>query len=141
MWKILVFTLLWANFKNFPLIYHLRLLNAVRFVIRTMRPPKDPTPDQLFQPIITSSTVPLTEFDAMGHKSNSTYFSDHDIARTHLVCTLFSKGIEKVRGGTTPLVNGKPPSMRLALGAVSCSFKKELRVRIKVVHLLTMLLY
>ncbi|KKY14882.1 putative capsule polysaccharide biosynthesis protein [Phaeomoniella chlamydospora] len=61
------------------------------------------------------------------HKSNSTYFTDVDVARTHLICTLFARGIENVRGGTSSLVHGKPSNFGVALGAVSCSFRKELK--------------
>ena len=61
------------------------------------------------------------------HKSNSTYFTDVDIARTHLLCTLFAKGIEKVRGGTGSVVKGKVSNFAVALGAVSCSFRRELK--------------
>ncbi|KAK5047593.1 hypothetical protein LTR84_006690 [Exophiala bonariae] len=68
------------------------------------------------------------ETDIFGHKSNSTYFTDIDIARVHLVTTMFGEGIETIRGGTT--MNGlsrKPYSkFSLALGAVSCTFQKEL---------------
>lgn len=60
-------------------------------------------------------------------ESNSSYFSDNDIARTHLVCTLFSRGIEKIRGGTAVLVDGKTSPFAFALGAVSCSFRKEIK--------------
>ena len=62
-------------------------------------------------------------------ESNSTYFSDLDIARVHLVCTLFSSGIEHIRGGTSAINRGgsKKPFFGLALGAVSCNFKRELK--------------
>lgn len=60
-------------------------------------------------------------------ESNSSYFSDNDIARTHLVCTLFAKGIEKIRGGTSALIDGKASPFAFALGAVSCSFRKEIK--------------
>ncbi|KAI8959838.1 hypothetical protein F5Y11DRAFT_331935 [Daldinia sp. FL1419] len=67
------------------------------------------------------------EIDFNMHKSNSSYFSDVDIARTHLVCTLFAKGIEQMRGGTAAYTGSKKPVFGLALGAVSCNFKRELR--------------
>ena len=127
LWKVLLFTWIVANFKNFPLIYHLRLLNAVRFVLRSQRSPHGPTPQQLFQPIITSSKASLLETDCYLHKSNSTYFSDVDVARAHLLTTLFGRGIEKIRGGTTAIVRGKVPSFGVALGAVTCVFRKELK--------------
>lgn len=67
------------------------------------------------------------EIDFNMHKSNSSYFSDVDIARTHLVCTLFAKGIEHMRGGTAAYTGSKKPVFGLALGGVSCNFKRELR--------------
>lgn len=68
------------------------------------------------------------EIDVFGHKSNSTYFTDIDVARVHLVTTMFGKGIEAIRGGTTMNGISKNPHSKftLALGAVSCTFKKEL---------------
>lgn len=53
-------------------------------------------------------------------ESNSTYFQDVDIARTHLICTLFSAGIEQARKSKGQGILGA------ALGAVSCSFRKEI---------------
>jgi hypothetical protein len=127
LWKLLLVALVFGNLKNIPGVYHLRLLNAFRFVIRTCRTEEPVTPEHLFQPIITSSKATLMETDLYLHKSNSTYFSDLDIARTHLICTLFSKGIEKVRGGTSGVVGGKVSSFAVALGAVSCTFRRELK--------------
>lgn len=128
-WKVLLVFSILANFKNFPLIYHLRILNGVRFVLRSQRSSKTLSPDQLFQPLITSSKATLMETDVFGHKSNSTYFSDIDIARVHLLTTLFSKAIEDVRGSTT--MNGLSGKARsgftLPLGAVCCSFRRELK--------------
>ena len=128
-WKAVLLIFIAFNLKNFPLIYHLRILNGVRFVLKSQRPQQDLTPDQLFQPLITSSRAPLMEIDVFGHKSNSTYFSDVDIARTHFALTVFSKAIEKMRGGTT--MNGLSGKARSAftmpLGAVSCCFKRELK--------------
>lgn len=127
LWKLLLLALVLGNLKNIPGVYHLRLLNAFRFVIRTCRTKEPVTPEHLFQPLITSSKATLMETDLYLHKSNSTYFSDLDIARTHLICTLFSKGIEKVRGGTSGVVGGKVSSFAVALGAVSCTFRRELK--------------
>lgn len=67
------------------------------------------------------------EIDFNMHKSNSSYFADIDIARTHLVCTLFAGGIAQMRGGTAAYTGSKQPLFGLALGAVSCTFKRELR--------------
>lgn len=126
-WIPLALSLVLLNLKVFPFIYHLRILNAVRFVLRSQRPKNDVNPEQLFQPIITSSKACLMEIDVFGHKSNSTYFTDIDVARAHLVTTLFGKGIDNFRGGTTMNgLSGKRSNFTVALGGVSCTFKKEL---------------
>ncbi|KAI0178930.1 hypothetical protein GGR52DRAFT_281892 [Hypoxylon sp. FL1284] len=130
-WSTLWFTLLCVfvalNIKHMPFIWHLRLVNAFRFILRTQRPAVPLGPAHIFQPIITSSTAQLMEIDFNMHKSNSSYFADVDIARTHLVCTLFAKGIEKMRGGTAAYTGSKKPVFGLALGGVSCNFKREVR--------------
>ncbi|KAI0380192.1 hypothetical protein F5Y04DRAFT_281953 [Hypomontagnella monticulosa] len=130
-WSTLWFTLLCLfvalNIKNMPFMWHLRLVNAFRFILRTQRPAVPLQPAHIFQPIITTSTAQLMEIDFNMHKSNSSYFSDVDIARTHLVCTLFAKGIEHMRGGTAAYTGSKKPIFGLALGGVSCNFKRELR--------------
>lgn len=105
----------------------MRILNAFRFILRTQRPSVDFKPSHIFQPLVTSSTAQLLETDFNLHKNNSTYFSDVDISRTHLACTLFAKGIEKMRGGTSAYTGSKEPPFGLALGAVSCSFHKEIK--------------
>ena len=67
----------------------------------------------------------LFEIDFNCHKTNSSYFSDLDISRTHLVCTLFANAIAHMRGGTAAYTGTKDPHFGLALGAVSCHFRKE----------------
>ncbi|PVH75903.1 hypothetical protein DL98DRAFT_643275 [Cadophora sp. DSE1049] len=126
-WRALLVLLLLGNLKNIPLIWHMRIVNAFRFCLRTQRPKVPVTSAQLFQPLITTSHAPIMEIDFNLHKTNSSYFSDIDIARTHLVCTLFSTGIEYMRGGTAAITGSKKPIFGLALGAVSCSFKRELK--------------
>ncbi|KAI0881232.1 uncharacterized protein GGS22DRAFT_172726 [Annulohypoxylon maeteangense] len=130
-WSTLWFSLLCLfvafNMKNMPFMWHMRLVNAFRFVLRTQRSAVPLKPTHIFQPIITSSTAQLMEIDFNIHKSNSSYFSDADIARAHLVCTLFAKGIEQMRGGTAAYTGSGKPLFGFALGAVSCNFKREIR--------------
>jgi Icc-related predicted phosphoesterase len=83
--------------------------------------------------LISTCTVSHTLHFPSGRKltipteTNSSYFSDIDIARTHLVCTLFSTGIEQMRGGTAAITGSKRPVFGLPVGGVSCTFKKELK--------------
>ncbi|TVY16113.1 Uncharacterized protein LARI1_G005841 [Lachnellula arida] len=126
-WRLLVVLLVLGNLKNIPLMWHLRIVNAFRFACRSQRPKVPVTWEHIFQPLITTNHAPIMEIDFNLHKSNSSYFSDLDVARTHLVCTLFSTGLEHFRGGTAALNGSKEPLFGLALGAVSCSFKHELK--------------
>ncbi|KFA60616.1 hypothetical protein S40285_07939 [Stachybotrys chlorohalonatus IBT 40285] len=113
------------NRKDFPGIWHLRILNAFRFTLRSQRSPIKPSTKHIFQPLVTETSAPLLEIDINLHKTNSSYFTDLDISRTHLVCTLFAEGIEKLRGGTGAYTGSGVPPLGLALGAVSCNFRKE----------------
>src|ERR1700743_1360053 len=55
-------------------------------------------PRDLFHFLVTKSHASLWETDYNLHKSNSTYFADLDVARTHLVAALLRRGI--LAGGT-----------------------------------------
>lgn len=114
------------NLKSFPFVWHLRVLNAFRFTIKTLRPHVRPRPSMVFQPIITSSSADLAEMDFNLHKTNSSYFADADIARAHLMSTLFAPAIESMRGGSGAYTGAGAPLFGLALGAVSCSFRREI---------------
>ncbi|KAF4122936.1 Thioesterase superfamily member 6 [Geosmithia morbida] len=127
LWTLLIILFVVFNLKNLPGVWHMRILNAFRFILRTQRPSVELKPSHIFQPLVTSSTAQLLETDFNLHKNNSTYFSDVDISRTHLACTLFAEGIAKMRGGTSAYTGGKHPHFGLALGAVSCSFHKEIK--------------
>jgi hypothetical protein len=73
----------------------------------------------------------MAECDYNFHKSNSTYFTDLDVTRSNIVCCLLRDGIKKLN--TTPEVvigpDGVPAKGRwgIMLGAVHCSFKKEIK--------------
>ena len=146
------------NSKSLPLIWHLRFF---RSMITQLYSPRNPLPrDALFRPIVTSSVyTPVPEMDYNGHKSNSTYFSDLDMARTELVTCLLRKGIRNAgarklpelpltKSGeyqasvdvpkTAPAADAwssqqsytrKPTKalFAIALGAVSCHFKREIK--------------
>lgn len=86
----------------------------------------------LFHYAVTSSRTSLLETDYNIHKSNSTYFADLDVSRSHLVTHLLSPGMPPVGNNQkTRLVldkDGKPVkgSFGIALGAVFCSFRREI---------------
>ena len=64
--------------------------------------------------------------DSFHIESNSTYFSDLDVCRSHLLCTLFAKGVEQARFNNTSIGSGKE-RFTIMLGAVSCSFRREIK--------------
>jgi hypothetical protein len=85
----------------------------------------------IFTPVTVTSRSPLFETDYNLHKSNSTYFSDLDIARTALVTKIYTPGMELTKREMDRVVgtNGKakyPGRMAVMLGSVYCTFKKEI---------------
>lgn len=87
----------------------------------------------LFHHVITTTHAPLLETDYNLHKSNSTYFSDLDVARSHCVTHLLKPGMDAIAANArTRCVldrEGRPArgGMGIGLGAVFCSFRREVR--------------
>jgi len=85
---------------------------------------------------VTSSRTPLLETDYNLHKSNSTYFSDMDVSRSHLFTAIIRNAIKKnnavnkakkaVGTGAVGAEDGKGGRHIVALGGISCLFKKEI---------------
>ncbi len=102
---------------------------VIRHRIRTRRPLP---PKALFHYSVTSTYNALLETDYNFHKSNSTYFADLDISRSHLAMHLLSPGVKVLENNKRTKVvcdkDGKPVggTFGLGLGAVFCSFKKEI---------------
>ncbi|KAI9722191.1 MAG: hypothetical protein M1828_004874 [Chrysothrix sp. TS-e1954] len=87
---------LYLNAKSLPFIWHLRFLRIMYYQLYLQRQPLPV--DALFRPIITTNLyTPLPECDYNGHKSNSTYYSDLDMARLALFSCILRKGI-RARG-------------------------------------------
>lgn len=83
--------------------------------------------------MINQTHAPLLEIDYNLHKSNSTYFSDLDVSRTHLVTYLCRPAMRALaHNGSSQLVRdpttGKTArgSLSVILGAVTCSFHREI---------------
>ncbi|KAI8633613.1 capsule polysaccharide biosynthesis protein [Xylariaceae sp. FL1651] len=132
--RIIALVVVLVNWKSLPLAWTVRVFNAMlsHFVIRRYH---THTPDKLFHPAISESHVSLLEVDYNIHKSNSTYFADLDVSRSHLVTHLFARGCHALgNNAATKLVADPADPARPArgkfgvmLGGVQCSFKKELR--------------
>lgn len=72
----------------------------------------------IFLPTISNVHTPLLEIDFNLHKSNSTYFSDLDVARAYHSGVLF---------GSLFMPKAGRKRCNLIVGAVSCTFKHEIR--------------
>lgn len=109
-------------------IFHAFLYHFIR--------PRGPLPPRaLFHYSITTSRTSPLETDYNFHKSNSTYFTDLDVSRSHLVTHLLGPGMPRLSANArTRLVpdpaspTGEPVkgSFGIGLGAVFCSFRREI---------------
>ncbi|KAK3996654.1 hypothetical protein QBC44DRAFT_231441 [Cladorrhinum sp. PSN332] len=126
---LLVFAAL--NLKSLPLGWTVRIFHSFLFHMMGARPKTLPQ-RALFHYAVTSSRTSLLETDYNIHKSNSTYFADVDVSRSHLVTHLLSPGMPALGDNeNTKFVldkDGKPVkgSFGIGLGAVFCSFRKEI---------------
>ncbi|KAI8157251.1 hypothetical protein K4K49_007892 [Colletotrichum sp. SAR 10_70] len=127
---MLIFALL--NLKNMPFVWTYRVWHAILYHLFIRKSPRL-GPRSLFRPVISQSHAPIMEIDYNVHKSNSTYFSDLDVSRTHLCTYLLRPGFRQLtHNATTNLVldprSGKPArgSLGIMLGAVHCSFRREI---------------
>ncbi|MCJ1282190.1 hypothetical protein MMC26_001513 [Xylographa opegraphella] len=120
---LLAIAFLLLNLKSLPLAWHVRIFSGFfqhGFVTRT---PKDKA-GLLFQPLIISTRSPALECDYNLHKSNSTYFSDLDVARAHLIACLMRLGITEAGRKFKSQGHG---SFGVILGGVACNFRREIK--------------
>ncbi|KAI9649441.1 hypothetical protein NHQ30_002017 [Ciborinia camelliae] len=125
-----------ANLKSLPGVWHYRVWNAIlkHLVFTIPNIPTNLRPSSLFLPCITTSHASFWECDYNLHKSNSTYFSDLDVTRTHIICCLLEPGIDALKKNTTQKLvvdkNGVAVKGRwgIMLGGVMCNFKREIGI-------------
>ena len=125
----LLITFILANLKSLPLIWHFRLFTFL-FNLCSWKSPKDALKSQcpvLFAPIILHSRSSLLEIDWYMHKSNSSFFSDVDIARSHLFGALFLPLIRNPPASLFPDGKKKGGMLAVVVAGVSCTFKRELK--------------
>lgn len=123
-------------FKQYLIVEQFRVFNAMlkHCLFSIPNIPASTRPSTLFLPVITSSHAPLWECDYNLHKSNSTYFSDLDVTRSHLVCALLQPGLDKMHHNQRErLVLDKEGhavkgAWGIMLGGVMCSFKREIGI-------------
>jgi hypothetical protein len=80
---------------------------------------------RLFSYLITSCSTPVIDCDYNLHKSNSSFFSDADINRTQLMCSLFKHVLSQSSLIDQPKRRKNP--LLMALGGTSCIFKREIK--------------
>ena len=81
----------------------------------------------IFRPVIISSRAQMLECDYNLHKSNSSYFTDLDIARGHLLTCLLGDGINRVRLDKGKHSAGPNGFLGIHLGGVTCHFRRQIR--------------
>lgn len=141
--KLLLILYIVSNLKSVPFVWHLRVLwHFVANIRKRPIPPKphprlllNPAPRKilthpLFMPVSIFTRTPLLEADYNFHKSNSTYFSDMDVARTKLVTRLVSPGMKKARLELER--QGYKGRITVVLGSVHVSFRREVGIFEKV---------
>ncbi|CAG8978824.1 hypothetical protein HYALB_00013198 [Hymenoscyphus albidus] len=134
--RLAILSIVLANIKNFPSVWHYRIWAAILRHCLFNKPniPSHLAASSLFLPVISSSRAPLWECDYNFHKSNSTYFSDLDVTRSHAICALLQPGIKALQeNNRTKLVldkEGKAVGGRwgIMLGGVMTSFKREIGI-------------
>ncbi|KAK4693898.1 hypothetical protein P7C71_g3585, partial [Lecanoromycetidae sp. Uapishka_2] len=144
-WKIIAILFALLNLKSLPFAWHvstsnpsmqtpptnlpqLRLIKGMFAHIRSsrVRIASKQGPAALFQPMITSSRSGLLECDYNMHKSNSTYFSDFDVARLEILVSLCGSGIEQTRKELAKEM-GTKEGFGIMLGGVNCNFRREIK--------------
>ncbi|CAM1501010.1 Fc.00g101720.m01.CDS01 [Cosmosporella sp. VM-42] len=130
--RLLLLFFMVLNWKNMPFAWTYRVFYTIFYHSFLRKSPKL-GPKALFKPIISRAHAPLLEIDYNLHKSNSTYFADLDVSRTHLVSYLCRESLAKLAKNTKTKVVLDPKTdqpikgpVGIMLGAVECSFKKEI---------------
>ena len=102
------------------------------FFYQLLRRPKTLPQQALFHFSVTTCRNSILDTDYNMHKSNSTYFADLDISRSHLTTHLFSPAMFRIGDNAkTKLVLDKEGkvvkgSFGMGMGSVFCSFRKEI---------------
>jgi hypothetical protein len=130
-WRTVAILFALCNIKNLPFVWHFRFFQAA--FIHTFKPKPIPLPTTsspsssafpLFLPVITSTRAPVLECDLYIHKSNSTYFTDLDVSRTHLISLLGAPGLSAYHERRRTQGEKR---LLIALGGVACFFQKEIK--------------
>ncbi|KAK9465077.1 hypothetical protein V1512DRAFT_229362 [Lipomyces arxii] len=108
-----------VNYKNIPTAWHYRFYKSLFYFFYVNKNPKA-IEENVFRTRVWKSRSSFMECDLNGHKSNSTYFSDLDIARTDLMVDVFKKTFLDTKKKTGKWIY-------LPLGAVATVFRREIK--------------
>ncbi|KAM7218700.1 hypothetical protein V8F06_005854 [Rhypophila decipiens] len=128
--RILLVFFLVLNWKSLPLAWTVRIFHS--FLYHLVRRRKALPKQALFHYSITTSRNSLLDTDYNMHKSNSTYFADLDVSRSHLATHLLGPAMFLIGDNAkNKLVLDKEGNVvkggfGMGLGAVFCSFRKEI---------------
>ncbi|KAL8724082.1 MAG: hypothetical protein Q9166_008143 [cf. Caloplaca sp. 2 TL-2023] len=132
LWKVLAILFGLLNLKHLPFAWHFRIINGLLQYLPILRKPHPlPSligPPALFRPLLVASRSSPVETDYNLHKSNSTYFSDFDIGRLHLLMCLCHTGIVAT-GHNLWVADNKqgPKRLSIMMGGVSMHFRREIK--------------
>lgn len=118
-WKAVAVILVLANLKSLPFAFHVRFYYLAIKHLYILRRRK---PRSVFQSTTYWTHAPSMELDFNLHKSNSTYFSDLDMARADLMMVVFKDFFTKFK-------DPQQPGMYwpyTPLGAVLSVFRREI---------------
>lgn len=119
-----VLALLWVllNVKVWPLHFHLRFwkICGQNFYLRRRVKPKS-----VYEVAHYHTYCPLMEMDFNLHKSNSTYFSDMDMARSKVMAHVFKDFFLNYKDETVKMA--KHQWVYTPLGSVQMVFRKEIK--------------
>ncbi|KAG9503074.1 hypothetical protein J7337_005912 [Fusarium musae] len=130
--RILLLLFVVFNWKSMPFAWTYRVFYVI-FYHTFWRKSPNLGPEALFKPMISTTHAPLLEIDYNFHKSNSTYFADLDVSRSHLVTYLCRASYVTLAQNSKTKIVLDPKTdqpikgqMSIILGAVECSFKREI---------------
>lgn len=75
-------------------------------------------PQSIFMPMVSRTHTTILECDFNMHKSNSTYFTDLDVARSQFCFQMFGSKLQLTPGSGQVL---------MLLGGVQCQFRREIK--------------
>ncbi|ANB12762.1 hypothetical protein AWJ20_1032 [Sugiyamaella lignohabitans] len=120
--KVVLLILALINAKSLPLAFHARFFYYMAkhfYVFKRVKA------KSVFEPRQYSTHTPLMEIDFNLHKSNSTYFTDLDMARTDLMMHVFKDYFLHYQDSENKTRDGKWPYC--PLGGVVSVFRHEIK--------------